>query len=196
MPADRARLRRVLRQSLSPQRRGGAGEPRLSQGLRISELPRQFRAAGRHEMHRDRDRDGRRRPEVRGLGKQKCEDTGPLTKKRMETVDEEFLNASIDFIDRANKDKRPFFVWFNSTRMHISTHLKPESQGKTGLGLGRQRSQTRRSGRPPFRRRGMRILAVFALRRRFSCNAAVVGRGDVADSRRDTPPSRAAQCVG
>jgi arylsulfatase A-like enzyme len=68
-------------------------------------------------------------------GKQKCEDTGPITKKRMETVDGEFLDASLDFIDRANKDKKPFFVWFNSTRMHIFTHLKPDSVGKTGLGV-------------------------------------------------------------
>ena len=68
-------------------------------------------------------------------GKQKCEDTGPLTKKRMETIDEEFLKASIDFIDSANRDKKPFFVWFNPSRMHIWTRLKPESQGKTGLGI-------------------------------------------------------------
>ena len=68
-------------------------------------------------------------------GKQKCEDTGPLTKKRMETIDEEFLTASLDFIDRADRDSKPFFVWFNPTRMHIWTHLKPESQGKTGLGI-------------------------------------------------------------
>ncbi len=68
-------------------------------------------------------------------GKQKCEDTGPLTKKRMETVDEEFLAASLDFIDRANRDKKPFFVWSNSSRMHIWTHLKKESEGKTGLGV-------------------------------------------------------------
>ena len=74
-------------------------------------------------------------PRFGAWGKQKCEDTGPLTRKRMETVDEEFLNASLDFIDRANKDKKPFFVWFNSTRMHIYTHLKPESVGKTGLGV-------------------------------------------------------------
>ena len=53
----------------------------------------------------------------------------------METVDEEFLAASLDFIDRAHDAKKPFFVWFNSTRMHIFTHLKPESQGKTGLGI-------------------------------------------------------------
>jgi arylsulfatase len=68
-------------------------------------------------------------------GKQKCEDTGPLTKKRQETIDEEFVRATIDFIDRANHDKKPFFVWFDPTRMHIWTHLKPESRGKTGLGI-------------------------------------------------------------
>ena len=68
-------------------------------------------------------------------GKQRCVDTGPLTKKRMETVDEEFAKATMDFVDRANRDKKPFFVWFNPTRMHIWTRLKPESQGKTGLGV-------------------------------------------------------------
>jgi arylsulfatase len=68
-------------------------------------------------------------------GNQKCEDTGPLTKKRMETVDEEVAKASLDFIDRANAAKKPFFVWANSTRMHIWTHLKKESEGKTGLGV-------------------------------------------------------------
>ncbi len=65
----------------------------------------------------------------------KIEDTGPLNRKRMETVDEEFLTAAMDFIDRQHKASKPFFVWFNSTRMHIWTHLKPESDGKTGLGL-------------------------------------------------------------
>ena len=58
-------------------------------------------------------------------GKQKCEDTGPLTMKRMEdTVDDELLKASMDFIDRAHRDKKPFFVWFNPTRMHIWTRLQ------------------------------------------------------------------------
>ena len=54
----------------------------------------------------------------------------------METADGEFLDASLDFIDRASKDKKPFFVWFNSTRMHIFTHLKPEVgwQDRTGGG--------------------------------------------------------------
>ena len=68
-------------------------------------------------------------------GKQTCEDTGPLTKKRMETVDREFLNASFDFIDRANRDKKPFFVWFNPSRMHIWTRLTKEAEGKTGFGV-------------------------------------------------------------
>ena len=65
----------------------------------------------------------------------KIEDTGPLTRKRMETVDEEFLAATLDFIDRQHKAGKPFFCWFNSTRMHVFTHLKKESEGKTGLGI-------------------------------------------------------------
>jgi arylsulfatase A-like enzyme len=62
-------------------------------------------------------------------------DTGPLTRKRMETIDEEVLEKSLDFMERAVKAKKPFFVWWNSTRMHVFTHLKPESDGKTGLGV-------------------------------------------------------------
>jgi arylsulfatase A-like enzyme len=68
-------------------------------------------------------------------GKQKIEDTGPLTKKRMETVDEEVTKAALAFMDKAHQDGKPFFVWWNSTRMHIFTHLKPDSEGKTGLGI-------------------------------------------------------------
>jgi arylsulfatase A-like enzyme len=65
----------------------------------------------------------------------KIEDTGPLTKKRMETVDEEVTATALSFMDKANKEGKPFFVWWNSTRMHIFTHLKKESEGKTGLGI-------------------------------------------------------------
>ncbi len=68
-------------------------------------------------------------------GTQKITDTGPLTKKRMETVDEEVTKSALDFIDKAHKDDKPFFVWWNSTRMHVFTHLKPESEGKTGYGI-------------------------------------------------------------
>ena len=65
----------------------------------------------------------------------KIEDTGPMTRKRMETADEEFLTAGLDFIDRANSADKPFFMWFNTTRMHVWTRLKPESVGLTGKGL-------------------------------------------------------------
>src|ERR1700710_2890605 len=67
-----------------------------------------------------------------GDGTQRIEDTGPLTKKRMETVDEEFRDAAIDFITRQNEAETPFFVWFNSTHMHFRTHPKPESVGRSG----------------------------------------------------------------
>jgi arylsulfatase len=62
-------------------------------------------------------------------------DTGPLTRKRMETIDEEVTAKALDFMERAAKSNKPFFIWWNSTRMHIWTHLKPESEGKTGLGV-------------------------------------------------------------
>jgi arylsulfatase A-like enzyme len=65
----------------------------------------------------------------------KIQDTGPLTRKRMETIDEELLAAGLDFLDRATKANKPFFMWFNTTRMHVWTHLKKESDGKTGVGL-------------------------------------------------------------
>ena len=67
-----------------------------------------------------------------GKGGQKIEDTGPLTKKRMETVDDETGAAARDFIDRAHKDGKPFFVWLNTTHMHFVTHAKPESLGQSG----------------------------------------------------------------
>ena len=62
----------------------------------------------------------------------RVQDTGPLTRKRMETVDEEFHAAAMDFVDRAQEAKKPFFLWYNSTRMHVWTRLKKESQGVTG----------------------------------------------------------------
>ncbi len=65
----------------------------------------------------------------------KIEDTGPLNIARMPTVDEEFLAAGKDFIQRQAKAQKPFFMWFNTTRMHVFTHLKKESLGKTGKGL-------------------------------------------------------------
>jgi arylsulfatase A-like enzyme len=68
-------------------------------------------------------------------GKQKIEDTGPLTRKRMETIDEEVLGHTLRFIEDNTKAGKPWFCWFNTTRMHIFTHLKKRSQGVTGLGI-------------------------------------------------------------
>jgi arylsulfatase A-like enzyme len=68
-------------------------------------------------------------------GGQTIEDTGPLTKKRMETIDREITDGALDFIERQTKADKPFFCWWNSTRMHVWTHLKEESKGKTGLGV-------------------------------------------------------------
>jgi arylsulfatase len=65
-------------------------------------------------------------------GTQRIEDTGPLTRKRMETVDEEFLEAATRFIRDASTDQTPFFVWFNTTHMHFRTHTKEESLGQAG----------------------------------------------------------------
>ncbi len=72
---------------------------------------------------------------IRSSSDGKIEDTGPLTKKRMETVDEEFLAGALDFIDRQHRAGKPWLCYFNSTRMHVWTHLKPASDGKTGKGL-------------------------------------------------------------
>lgn len=63
----------------------------------------------------------------------KVEDTGPLTRKRMENADQEFLDAALDFMDRQHKAGKPFFTWFNSTRMHYVTHVPTEYEGKSGL---------------------------------------------------------------
>ena len=65
-------------------------------------------------------------------GTQTIENTGPLTKKRMETIDEETLAAAKDFIERKQKSDEPFFCWWNATRMHFRTHVKEENTGISG----------------------------------------------------------------
>jgi len=74
-------------------------------------------------------------PRFGKVGKQKCEDTGPLTRKRMETIDDEVTAGTIKFMDDAVKSDKPFFIWWNSSRMHVFTHLSPKWEGKTGLGI-------------------------------------------------------------
>jgi arylsulfatase A-like enzyme len=90
-----------------------------------------------------KDPEMRKRHATRGVihsragadGKQKIQLTGPLTKKRMETVDEEFTRETLRFMEESKKAGKPFFLWWSATRMHIWTRLKAESQGKTGLGI-------------------------------------------------------------
>jgi arylsulfatase A-like enzyme len=69
------------------------------------------------------------------VGKQTIEDTGPLTRKRMETVEDDLLAHSKDFLDRAHAAGKPFFLWHNTTRMHVWTRLSDRWAGKTGLGV-------------------------------------------------------------
>src|SRR3974390_402761 len=84
-----------------------------------------------HSWATDRD-DPTEEPRWGKVGKQRVTDTGPLTKKRMETCDDEFVAAAKDFIKRQNEAGKPFFVWLNTTHMHLRTHTKPESLGQAG----------------------------------------------------------------
>ena len=63
----------------------------------------------------------------------KIEDTGPLTKKRMETIDDETTDAAVDFMQRQVRANRPFFCWMNTTRMHLFTHVRPSMVGQSKM---------------------------------------------------------------
>jgi len=65
----------------------------------------------------------------------RIEDTGPLTKERMETIDDEVTTRTLEFMEEAHKDDKPFFIWWNSTHMHFRTHVKKEYAGKSGQGF-------------------------------------------------------------
>jgi len=71
-------------------------------------------------------------PRFGRMGRQVCKDTGPLTKKRMETIDDDITARAVDFIQRQQKAGKPFFVWINTTHMHLRTHTKPASLGQSG----------------------------------------------------------------
>ena len=72
-------------------------------------------------------------PRFGRVGRQRVEDTGPLTRKRMETIDDETTNGAIDFMKRQAGANKPFFVWWNGTRMHLFTHVRPEMRGRSGI---------------------------------------------------------------
>jgi arylsulfatase A-like enzyme len=69
------------------------------------------------------------------VGKQTIEDTGPLTRERMETIDDDITARTIEFIKKAHADNKPFFIWFNSTHMHLFTHIPKEATGISGQGF-------------------------------------------------------------
>ncbi|MFO1056562.1 MAG: arylsulfatase [Dongiaceae bacterium] len=71
-------------------------------------------------------------PRFGKVGKQVCVDTGPLTKERMVTIDDDITNRAVDFMQRQSKAGKPFFLWVNTTHMHLRTHTKPESLGQAG----------------------------------------------------------------
>jgi arylsulfatase A-like enzyme len=84
-----------------------------------------------HSWATDKD-DPTEEPRWGRVGRQKIQDTGPLDKKRMETCDDEFVAAAKDFIKRQQGAGKPFFVWLNTTHMHMFTHTKPRSKGQAG----------------------------------------------------------------
>ncbi len=71
-------------------------------------------------------------PRFGRVGRQTCRDTGPLTRKRMETIDDDVTARAVDFIRRQQQAGKPFFVWINTTHMHFRTHTKPDSLGQAG----------------------------------------------------------------
>ena len=101
-------------------------------------------------------------PRFGKVGKQTIKDTGPLTRKRMETIDDDIAERSAAYIKRQAKAGKPFFLWVNFTHMHFRTHAKPESVGQSGRWMSRlsrrddRPRQERRHGPQGARRRGHR----------------------------------------
>jgi arylsulfatase A-like enzyme len=103
--------------------------------LNAEEEPEEYDYPSEDDFPNFRDRFGPRgviRSWAQPDGTQRIEDTGPLTKQRMETCDEEFRDAAIDFMRRQHEADTPFFVWFNSTHMHFRTHARAEDRGRAG----------------------------------------------------------------
>jgi arylsulfatase A-like enzyme len=110
-------------------------EPEMDDYPSKEEFPKFFETFGPrgviHSWATDKD-DPTEMPRWGKVGRQKIEDTGPLTTKRMETCDDEFVLAAKDFIKLQHEDGKPFFVWLNTTHMHFITHTKASSRGQAG----------------------------------------------------------------
>ena len=107
-------------------------EPDYPDPQRFPEFNESFRPRGVLRCWATDKDDPTEQPRWGRVGKQKIEDTGPLTRKRMETCDDEFVAAAKDFIKRQHQAGKPFFCWVNTTHMHLRTHTKPESLGQAG----------------------------------------------------------------
>ena len=133
VPADRPRLRRVLRQPLPPQRRGGARSRRTGRRRRTSpRFNERFRPRGVLHSWATDDRRRHRGCAVRARRPPADRGHRAADAKRMETIDDEVLEHALDFFDRQAAADTPFFCWFNTTHMHFRTHPKPESVGQAG----------------------------------------------------------------
>lgn len=96
------------------------------------EFNRRFHPRGVLHCYATEEDDATEDPRFGRVGKQKIEDTGPLTKKRMETCDDDFVNNACEWIKRQTDAGKPWFCWVNTTHMHLRTHTKPESLGQSG----------------------------------------------------------------
>ncbi len=125
--ADGQRLRRVLRQLYHL---NAEEEPELPDYPKDAAFKAQWGPRGVLDCKASDTDDATQDPRFGKIGKQTIKDTGPLTKKRMETIDDETSDRAIDYMTRQSKASQPFFCWFNSTRMHLRTHVRPEHRGK------------------------------------------------------------------
>jgi arylsulfatase A-like enzyme len=110
-------------------------EPELPNWPPIDDFPRfneRFRPRGVVDSWATDEDDSTEEGRFGRVGRQRIEDTGPLTKKRMETIDDEVLAHALDFIGRRHQEGTPFFAWVNTTHMHFRAHPKPESIGQAG----------------------------------------------------------------
>ena len=108
------------------------GEPELPDYPKDPWFKEQFGPRGvLHSVATDKD-DATVQPRWGRVGKQKVEDTGPLTNKRMETIDEEITTRALDWMEKQVKADKPFFLWYNSTACHMWTHLADKNRGKSG----------------------------------------------------------------
>ncbi|MGE0649283.1 MAG: arylsulfatase [Alphaproteobacteria bacterium] len=108
-------------------------EPEQRNYPRDPKFREQFGPRGVMQCKASTQDDPTEQPRWGRIGKQTIQDTGPLTRKRMETIDDETSAAAIDYIQRQSKAGTPFFVWYNSTRMHLRTHVAPERRSEPGL---------------------------------------------------------------